>query len=131
MNESSGKHGGGDQGIALLKTGVPGFDVTLGGGLPKNGLYLIQGLAGSGKTTLACQMGFLHARQGEKVLVLTLLAESHSKMMAHFGNFKFYDETLVGREIVFFSGFKSLVKGGLTALLQRIVEILSAEGQAA
>lgn len=127
MDNSNGSQSGSSQRGALLKTGVAGFDVTLGGGLPVNSLYLIQGLAGSGKTTLACQMGFLHARQGEKVLVLTLLAESHSKMMNHFSNFSFYDETLIGKEIVFFSGYTSLVKGGLQALLQRIVETMSAE----
>ena len=111
----------------LLETGVVGLDITLGGGLPAYGLYLIQGLAGSGKTTLACQMGFLHAKRGKKVMVLTLLAESHAKMFSHFGNFSFYDEKLVGTSVVFFSGYSALVKGGLRSLLQQIVETMSLE----
>jgi circadian clock protein KaiC len=41
-----------------LSTGVDGLDRVLAGGLPEAGLYLLEGEAGSGKTTLALQ--FLH-----------------------------------------------------------------------
>lgn len=111
--------------VPLLQTGVSGLDVVLGGGLPAGGLYLIQGLAGSGKTTLACQIGFNHARQGKKVLMLTLLGESHAKMLNHFSNFSFYDEALVGQQLVFFSAYSSLVTGGLRDLLQQIISTMS------
>src|SRR4051812_19509665 len=40
---------------ALCTTGVPGFDDILGGGLPRNCLYLVDGNPGVGKTTLALQ----------------------------------------------------------------------------
>lgn len=113
--------------IPLIETGVEGLDVTLGGGLPANGLYLIQGLAGSGKTTLACQIGFQHAKQGGKVLILTLLAESHAKMLSHLCNFSFFDESLIGTHVVLFSGYNALLKNGLRALLEQIAEMLSAE----
>lgn len=36
-------------------TGVPGLDEVLGGGLPKNQLFLLQGKPGTGKTTLSLQ----------------------------------------------------------------------------
>lgn len=111
----------------MVKTGIAGFDVVLGGGLPASGLYLIQGLAGSGKTTLACQIGFNQARQGKKVLVLTLLGESHVKMINHFSNFSFFDEAFIGSEIVFYSAYNNLVKGGLTGLLQMIIGTMSKE----
>jgi len=108
-----------------LQTCVSGLDVVLGGGLPAGSLYLIQGLAGSGKTTLACQIGFNHARQGKKVLILTLLGESHAKMINHFSNFSFYDEAVVGKELILFSAYSSLVKGGLRDLLQLIIATMS------
>jgi circadian clock protein KaiC len=111
--------------IPLLPTGVAGFDEILGGGFPAHSLYLIQGLAGSGKTTLACQVGFHHARQGKKVLVLTLIAETHSKMLNHLSNFSFYDEALVGERIMFFGAYGELVKGGLRALLKSIADTLA------
>jgi len=111
----------------LLKTYVPGLDVVLGGGLPAGHLYLVQGLAGRGKTTMACQIGFHHARLGKKVVVMTLLGESHAKMINHFANFSFFDEALVGKEIVFFSAYSSLSKGGLRDLLQTIVSTMAEE----
>src|SRR5688500_18029433 len=42
-----------------LSTGVDGLDQVLAGGLPRAGLYLLEGDPGSGKTTLALQ--FLRA----------------------------------------------------------------------
>jgi circadian clock protein KaiC len=111
--------------ITLLQTGIPGFDEILGGGLPMGSLYLIQGLAGSGKTTLACQIGFTQARKGQKVLILTLIAESHAKMLNHFSNFSFFDEALVGEQVTFFSGYASLSKGGLRELLGLITSCLT------
>lgn len=109
-----------------LGSGVAGLDVVLGGGLPAGGLYLIQGLAGSGKTTLACQIGFSHARQGKKVLILTLLGESHAKMINHFANFSFFDEALIGKQIIFFSAYASIRKG-LRELLHLIVQTMAKE----
>ncbi len=111
----------------MLTTCVAGLDEVLGGGLPASSLYLIQGLAGSGKTTLACQIGFGHARQGKKVLVLTLLGESHAKMINHFANFTFFDDALIGKHIMFFSAYASLVKGGLRDLLEMIIATLAQE----
>ena len=111
--------------IPLMSTGVAGFDEILGGGLPEGSLYLIQGLAGSGKTTLACQIGFTHATRGRKVMVLTLIAESHAKMLNHVSNFSFFDETLLGNRLLMFSGYASLSKGGLRELLKLLTGALS------
>lgn len=112
----------------VLPTGVEGFDTILGGGLPAHHLYLIQGLAGSGKTTLACQIGFAQARLGKKVLILTLIAESHAKLLQHLRNFNFFDDTLVGENIVFYSGYTSLAEGGLRELLNFITAALNEQG---
>lgn len=115
------------QRITLLSTGVKGLDEILGGGLPVNSLYLIQGLAGSGKTTLACQMAFAHAKQGKRVLVLTLIAESHTKMINHFSNFSFYDEKMIGDQIIFHGAYSSLVSGGLREFLKLITSSLATQ----
>lgn len=111
----------------VLPTGVAGFDAILGGGLPAHHLYLIQGLAGSGKTTLACQIAFAQAKRGTKALILTLIAESHAKMLQHLANFDFFDEASVGHNIIFFSGYNSLAGGGLQELLDFITASLNAE----
>ena len=53
-------------------SGVPGLDEILGGGLPRNCLYLVEGTPGVGKTTLAMQFLLEGTRQGEKGLYVTL-----------------------------------------------------------
>ncbi|HEX2851915.1 MAG TPA: ATPase domain-containing protein [Opitutaceae bacterium] len=53
-------------------TGVPGLDEILGGGLPRNRLYLVQGHPGVGKSTLALQFLLDGVKRGERVLYITL-----------------------------------------------------------
>lgn len=53
-------------------TGVGGLDEILGGGLPARRLYLVQGSAGAGKTTLALQFLLEGARAGERALYISL-----------------------------------------------------------
>jgi circadian clock protein KaiC len=53
-------------------TGIVGLDDILGGGLPSNRLYLLEGEPGTGKTTLALEFLRNGAMAGEKVLYITL-----------------------------------------------------------
>jgi circadian clock protein KaiC len=59
------------------KTGVPGLDEVLSGGLIPRQLYLIDGAPGAGKTTLALQYLLEGARQGEKCIYVTLSETRH------------------------------------------------------
>ncbi len=54
------------------RTGVPGLDDVLHGGLIAHRLYLVDGNPGAGKTTLALQFLMEGARAGEKCLYITL-----------------------------------------------------------
>jgi circadian clock protein KaiC len=65
----------------LASTGIPGLDLVLNGGLPKNRMYLIEGDPGSGKTTLGLQFLRAGIDRGEKVLYVTL-SETKSELMA-------------------------------------------------
>lgn len=59
-------------GEPLVGTGIKGLDHVLGGGLPKDHVYLVQGDPGAGKTTLSLQFLLEGAEHGEKGLYLTL-----------------------------------------------------------
>ncbi len=62
-------------------TGVEGLDNILGGGLPEDRLYLLQGEPGSGKTTLALQFLLEGAKIGEVGLYITL-SETRDELLA-------------------------------------------------
>jgi circadian clock protein KaiC len=53
-------------------TGVEGLDYVLGGGLPRNRVYLLEGDPGAGKTTLAMQFLLAGVKQGEAGVYATL-----------------------------------------------------------
>lgn len=55
-----------------LGTGINGLDEILEGGLPPRRLYLVEGRAGAGKTTLALQFLIEGAKRGEPALFVTL-----------------------------------------------------------
>jgi circadian clock protein KaiC len=72
-------------------SGIEGLDNILGGGLPRDCFYLIQGNPGSGKTTLAMQFLLEGVRRGESVFYITLsetrrellkVAQSHGWSLA-------------------------------------------------
>jgi circadian clock protein KaiC len=56
----------------VIGTGVAGLDDVLNGGFRRNRCYLIEGVPGSGKTTLALQFVRAGASRGEPVLYVTL-----------------------------------------------------------
>jgi circadian clock protein KaiC len=62
------------------KTGIPGLDDILFGGLPTSHLYLIEGDPGTGKTTLALQFLLEGLKHGEKGLYVTL-SESKAELL--------------------------------------------------
>jgi circadian clock protein KaiC len=66
---------------ALASSGIKGLDDILGGGFQRNRLFLLEGMPGSGKTTLALQFLMAGAARGESVLYITL-SESEEELRA-------------------------------------------------
>jgi circadian clock protein KaiC len=76
---------------ALVSTGIDGLDDVLGGGLQRRRLYLVEGVPGSGKTTLALQFLLSAVGRGETVLYVTLsetLEELNAVAASHGWNLK-------------------------------------------
>lgn len=65
----------------VVSTGIRGLDDVLGGGLPAHRLYLIEGVPGSGKTTLGMQFLMEGRRKGDTCLYITL-SESREELRA-------------------------------------------------
>jgi len=115
---------------ARVTTGVPGLDRVLGGGLPAGGLYILQGTPGAGKTTLANQLAFAHAKApgAGTVVYLTLLAESHERLLANLRTMTFFDEHALGSRIAYVSAFSVLESKGLDGLLELLRRELRRRG---
>jgi circadian clock protein KaiC len=106
--------------ISVRPTNIKGLDLILGGGLVDSALYMIEGMPGAGKTILSSQLAFEFARQGDNVLYITLIAESHGKLIRHLGKFAFFDSSLVSSKIQYLSAYKSLIDEGLQGLLEML-----------
>jgi circadian clock protein KaiC len=110
--------------LVRFPSGVPGLDAIMGGGMFVGGIYLVGGRPGQGKTILANQIAYGHASSGGKVVYLTLLAESHGRLLLSLEQKTFFKRDLVGDSVHYLSGFQTLEKGrldGLIAVLRKVV----------
>lgn len=105
-------------------TGIPQLDLVLGGGLARSKLVVLFGPPGSGKTTLAGQIGFAAAKRGQKVLILTTFSESTMKLLQHLQYFRFYDPNLIGSSVQVFS-LQQFLAQGVSTLYQEIAATVS------
>jgi circadian clock protein KaiC len=107
------------------RTGIPGLDAILDGGLLEAGVYIVQGPPGAGKTILANQACFHHASQGGRAVYITLLAESHSRMFGHLRRMAFFDEAKIPESVYYVGGFSTLESEGLAGLLTLVRGIVT------
>src|SRR5919206_1068429 len=105
------------QNIERLPSGVPGLDPILCGGFPRGGIHILQGPPGTGKTTLANQICYHHAAAGGRALYVTLLSETHARMLLHLGTMRFFEAARLPDQIAYISGFGALQGEGLPGLV--------------
>ena len=67
--------------LERIPSGVPGLDAILRGGFFRGGVYLVVAPPGSGKTILGNQICFRHVAAGGRALFVTLLTESHARVI--------------------------------------------------
>lgn len=111
-----------------LSTGVPGLDEILDGGLPRGMLVMVGGPPGAGKTVLAEQVLFHHARQGAHALFLTTLSEPHDKLLRHAEGFTWFDPNLIGTQIEYLSLYQTASSEGLEAVAALVVQLVRERG---
>jgi circadian clock protein KaiC len=107
----------GPQSIPRVATGIEQLDIILRGGFLKGGSYIVSGSPGTGKTIFGNQVGFRHVASGGSTLYVSLLAESHGRMLSHISTMSFFDREAVGTSIQYVSGYEVLRTGGLKGLL--------------
>jgi circadian clock protein KaiC len=96
---------------------VAGLDDILHGGLFEGGVYILEGPPGVGKTTLANQIAYNRASDGNKTLYVTMLSESHARMVEHMSNQTFFRKSAVNAFVFYLSGYRELESGGLKGVL--------------
>jgi len=104
--------------LKRLQSGIEGLDALLKGGLVAGASYIVQGRPGSGKTILANQIAFNHVRDGGRVLVATLLAETHERLFQFLSTLSFFDASQIGAQIQFVSAFDTLENEGLDEVVK-------------
>jgi circadian clock protein KaiC len=104
-----------------LTSGDRGLDEILGGGLPMNGINLIIGLPGSGKTMLSQQFVFTGATEERPAIYLSTVSEPFEKMLRYGQTLSFFDRDAIGRS-VYYEDLGGMVgnEGGLTTVTERI-----------
>jgi len=110
--------------LTRLPTGVAGFDRILNGGFFQGGLYIITGPPGAGKTILGNQLCFHHLASGGRAVFVTVLTESHSRMLAHLSTLSFFDPAPIGDTLLYLSGYSVLLSEGLTGLLKLLRQVI-------
>jgi circadian clock protein KaiC len=100
-----------------MATGIAGLDIILNGGFLRGGIYILQGHPGAGKTILANQVCFAEIAAGRRALYVTLLAESHARMIANLGSLSFFDDRKIPESLYYVSAFGALEQNGLRGLL--------------
>ena len=111
--------------IQNLKTGVPGLDSVLGGGLPEYSFNLIAGGPGAGKTTLAHQIMFASATVERPAIYFTVLGEPTLKMLRYQQQFSFFDTDKAGSAIRFVNLSEEVLDGNLEIVLNSMIQEIS------
>ena len=107
--------------IERVKTGVPGLDELVGGGIPKGHLILVSGGPGAGKTVLSSQIVYTGATvYGEKGLYATF-SESPKALKRNLMSFGWNLDELEKRGLVKIMGLPAII-GEAADLLGYLVD---------
>ncbi|MGO9752826.1 MAG: RAD55 family ATPase [Solirubrobacteraceae bacterium] len=107
-----------------LLSGHAQLDQILGGGLPANGIAIIAGLPGSGKTILAQQYAFHNAASERPAVYLTTVSEPAEKVLRYGQSLSYFDPAAVGSSVIYDDLGELLSGGGLSAVVEHVVAVI-------
>lgn len=107
-----------------ITSGHSRLDRLLGGGLPANGINLIIGHPGTGKTILAEQYMFRNARPDSKGVYLSTVSEPFDKILRYGESLSFFDRDAIGTSIFLDDLGETVDREGLAGVLDHVDRVL-------
>jgi circadian clock protein KaiC len=109
---------------ARLRSGHQPLDEVLGGGLPGNGISIIMGLPGSGKTIIAQQYTFHNAHPDRPVVYFSTLSEPLEKIVRFGQTLDFFDAAAVGKSVFYEDLGQVAGRAGLAGVGDHVAAVL-------
>jgi circadian clock protein KaiC len=110
--------------IERIPSGHERLDALLGGGLPANGINLIIGHPGTGKTILAEQYLFHNARADRPGVYLSTMSEPFDKILRYGQALSFFDTDAIGTSVFYDDLGEVVNRDGLPGVVNQIDELL-------
>ena len=107
-----------------LRSGHQPLDEVLGGGLPGNGISVIMGLPGTGKTIIAQQYTFRNARPDRPAVYFSTLSEPLEKILRFGQTLGFFDPSAVGASVFYEDLGLVASRDGLAGVADHVAGVL-------
>jgi circadian clock protein KaiC len=107
-----------------LRSGHQPLDDVLGGGLPGNGISIIMGLPGTGKTIIAEQYTFHNARPDRPAVYFSTLSEPLEKIIRFGQALDFFDAAAVGKSVFYEDLGQVAGRAGLAGVGDHVAAVL-------
>jgi circadian clock protein KaiC len=107
-----------------LRSGHQPLDDVLGGGLPGNGISIIMGLPGTGKTIVAEQYTFHNAFPDRPAVYFSTLSEPLEKIVRFGQALEFFDPAAIGTSVFYEDLGQVAGRGGLAGVGDRVAAVL-------
>ena len=107
-----------------LRSGHEPLDEVLGGGLPGNGISVIMGLPGTGKTIVAQQYTFRNARPERPAVYFSTLSEPLEKILRFGQALSFFDPSAVGTSVFYEDLGLVASRDGLAGVADHVAAVL-------
>src|SRR5215472_164744 len=80
-------------------------------------IYVVPGEPGTGKTIFGNQFCFNHVAAGHRAVYVTLLAETHDRMMQHMQTMSFFEPARIPDGLYYVNGFRVLEEDGIKGFI--------------